>query len=276
MSYHFQTDRFYRMPTHFGPSLGPRQGLDGRRYACLNTPNETTIQASFKAEKEQLEKLLPPGFRLREPHTITLSFSYYKDLEWLAGRGYNVFGVLIPATFQGQQETVNGDFMLVLWENMADPIITGREDLGIAKVYCELPEPQFIGDEVICRASWDGCQFASLQLSGLKEISPQDLPVSPPSEGMLSYKYIPKTSAPGEADVEYPVLTPGSCPNMKIDQAMLAKSASGHFRQSTWEELPTLVHIVNALSELTLGDCIEATLIKSHGAKDLSDQRILG
>ena len=56
---------------------------------------------------------------------------------------------------------------------------------------------------------------------------------------------------------------------------MLAKSASGHFRQSTWEELPTLVHIVNALSELTLGDCVEATLMKSHGGKDLSDQRIL-
>jgi len=39
--------------------------------------------------------------------------------------------------------------------------------------------------------------------------------------------------------------------------------------------LPTLVNIVNTLSELTLGDCVEATLIKSHGAKDLSDQRIL-
>ena len=276
MSYHFQTDRFYRMPTHFGPSLGPRQGLGGRRYDCLNTPNETVIQARFKAEREQLEKLLPPGFRLREPYVLDLSFGYYKDLEWLAGRGYNVFGVVIPATYQGQQESVNGDFMLVLWENMADPIITGREDLGIAKVYCELPEPQFIGDEVICRASWDGCQFASLQLSGLKEIAPQDLPASPPSEGLLHYKYIPKTSAPGEADVEYAVLTPASCPNAKIDQAMLAKSATGHFRQSTWEELPTLVHIVNTLSELTLGECVEATLIKCHGGKDLSDQRILG
>ena len=128
---------------------------------------------------------------------------------------------------------------------------------------------------MICQASWDGCQFASLQLHGLKEIAPQDLPEAPPSDGILHYKYIPKTSAPGIADVEYAALTPGSCPNSKINKAMLAKRAVGHFRQSTWEELPTLVHIVNTLSELTLGDCVEATLIKSHGAKDLSDQRIL-
>ena len=276
MSYVFQTGRFYRMPTHFGPSLGPRQGLDGRRYANLETSKDLSIQATFAAETSQLEKLLPPRFSLREPNVVSLNFTYGKDIEWLAGRGYNVFGVSVPATYTGQQDTVNGDLLLVLWENMADPIITGREDLGFAKIYCELPEPQFLGDDVICRASWDGCQFANLQLSGLKEIPLQELPEGAPSDGTLHYKYIPKTSAPGEADVEYAVLTPAAWPNMKIDNVMLAESASGHFRQSTWEELPTLVHIVNTLSELTLGDCIGATLMKSHGGKDLSDQRILG
>jgi hypothetical protein len=264
------------MPTHFGPSLGPRQGLDGRRYDCLETSRDLSIQATFQARASELEKLLPPGFSLREPNVISLSFTYSKDIEWLAWRGYNTLGVSVPATYRGRQDTVNGDLLLVLWENMADPIITGREDLGFSKVYCELPEPQFIGDEVICRASWDGCQFASLKLTGLKEVSAQELPEVAPSDGILHYKYIPKTSAPGIADVEYPLLTPADWPNVVVDKTMLAGSATGHFRQSTWEELPTLVHIVNALSELTLGDCIEATLMKSHGGKDLSDQRILG
>ena len=199
-----------------------------------------------------------------------------KEIEWLAGRGYNTFGVSVPATYKGQRDIVHGDFTLVLWENMADPIITGREDLGIAKLYCEIPEPQIIGDKVICRASWDGCQFASLVLSGVKEITPEELPEPLPSEGDLHYKYIPKTSAPGEADVAYPVLTPAEWTNVKIDQAMVAENAVCNFRESTWEELPTLVHIVNTLSALTLGDCVEAKLFKSHGSKDLSDQRILG
>ena len=276
MSYTFRPDRFYRMPTHFGPSLGPRQGIDGRRYACLESSRDLSIQATFAAETSQLEKLMPPGFCLRKPNIVCLSFIYSTEVEWLAGRGYNLFGVSVPATYQGQQDTVHGDLQLVLWENMADPIITGREDLGFAKLYCELPEPQFIGNNVICRASWDGCEFAKLTVSGLKEVPLQDLPEGYPSDGTLHYKYFPRTSAPGEADVAYAALTPAVCPNLKIDQTMMAQTATGHFRQSTWEELPTLVHIVNTLSELTLGDCIGATLMKSHGGKDLSDQRILG
>ena len=55
----------------------------------------------------------------------------------------------------------------------------------------------------------------------------------------------------------------------------MAQNAHCHFRHSTWEELPTLVNIVNTLSDLTLGDCLEATLMESRGGKDLSDQRIL-
>mgnify|MGYP001044086410 CR=1 FL=1 len=275
MGYTFKPDCYYRMPTHFGPSLGPRQGIDGRRYANLETSKDIIVEAIFKAEPAELEALMPPGFCLREPHVVAITFSYAKEIEWLAGRGYNLFGVSVPAIYQGKQDTIQGDLQLILWENRADPIITGREDLGFAKLYCELPEPQRIDDNVICRASWDGCEFATLKLSGLKPVSAEELPEGHPSDGTLHYKYIPKTGCPGEADVEYATLTPGDWPNVVVDQAMVAKSANCNFRQSTWEELPTLVNIVNTLSELTLGDCVEATLIKSHGAKDLSDQRIL-
>ena len=180
--------------------------------------------------------------------------------------------------YQGEQDTVHGDLLLVLWENMADPIITGRDDLGFAKVYCELPELQFIDDKVICRASWDGFEFVRFQLYGLKEVSSNDSIFSPeelPSEGLLHYKYLPKTSAPGEADVEYATLTPADCPNTIVDKVMYADKAEGAFSRATWEQLPTLVHIVNALEELSLGECVSATLTNTHGAKDLRDQRIL-
>ena len=275
MSYTFKPNRYYRMPTHFGPSLGPRQGIDGRRYANIDTTRDLSIQAVFTANPQQLENLLPPGFCLREPHTLTVTFGYGKDFEWLAGRGYNIFGISVPATYNGEQNTVHGDLQLVLWENMADPIITGRDDLGFAKLYCEIPEAQWVDDNIICRASWDGCEFASLKLSGLQAVPIDDLPEGHPSDGTLHYKYIPKTGAPGVADVEYAVLTPADWSNVVVEQTHSARSTQCHFRHSTWEELPTLVHIVNTLSALTLGDCIAATVMRTHGSKDLSDQRIL-
>lgn len=275
MSYIFKPNNYYRMPTHFGPSLGPRQGMNGRTYSNIETSKDVVVEASFTADPAALDKLLPPSFALREPHIITLLFGYAKEIEWLAGRGYNIFGVSVPATYEGEQDTVQGDLQLVLWENMADPIMTGREDLGYAKLYCELPEPNVINDEVICRASWDGHEFASLTLSGLKQVSPEELPEGHPSEGSLHYKYIPKTGSPGQADAQYATLTPADWPNVVIDKAMLASTANCHFKQSTWEQLPTLVNVVNTLASLPLGECVGASLTHSHGAKDLSDQRAL-
>lgn len=275
MSYTFQPNNLYRMPTHFGPSLGPRQGPNGRKFACVDSPRDLTIQATFKADPAQLEKLLPPGFILREPYTLCLTFGYATECEWLAGRGYNLFGVTTPVTYQGAEDSVDGDLQLVIWENKADAIVTGREDLGFCKIYCEIPEAQYIGGNIICRASWDGCEFASLTLANVKDIAPEDFPEGPHSDGTLNYKYIPKTSAPGESDVEYAVLTPGDWPNVVIEETKLADSAQCHFRHSSWEELPTLVHIVNTLAGLTIGECISATLTRTHGGKDISDQRIL-
>lgn len=275
MSYEFQKGAYYRMPTHFGPSLGPRQGMAGRRYLCDTTPDGTIVTAVFEAKAHELERFLPPRFSLREPYQISLEFSYLSNIEWLAGRGYNTFGVSIPVTYEGQKDKVYGDLLLVLWENMADPIISGREDLGFAKVYCELPSPDFKKNQITCSASWDNCKFAALTISGLTDIPPKDLFVPPVSDGLLHYKYIPKTGVPGEADMEYAVLTPSAWPNVKLESARIGSDANCFFRQSSWSELPTLVHIVNALSEVSVGNCIDATLLKCHGGKDLSDQRIL-
>ena len=277
MTYSFQPTKRYRMPTHFGPSLGPRQGVDGRRYPCIESPTMDIVAATFKAEAAQLEKFLPPQFMLREA-TINFSFEYFSNVEWLAGRGYNTLGVSIPVSFKGEEETAHGDLLLVIWENAADCIITGREDLGVNKVYCEIPNLQYIDGEVICRASWDGFEFASLKLSNLTEIPSEkfdQLPEPPPTDGTFHYKYIPKTGAPGEADAEYAVLMPGAWPNIKLDQLKTADQAAVNFKEATWEQLPTLVHIVNAFSELTLGECIDASWIKIHGGKDLSDIRII-
>lgn len=275
MSYSFRSDRRYRMPTHFGASLGPRQGPDGWRYACIDTPKQLIVRATFAAHAAQLADFLPPRFELREPAVLNLTFCYLTEVDWLAGRGYNTFGISIPACYRGRREAVAGELLLVLWENMADPIITGREELGFSKVYGEIPEAQFLADEVVCRASWDGLQFATLRLGGLRDIAAEALPKREPIAGLLHYKYIPKTGVPGESDCEYPVLTPEASSNLKIDQAMLARDAACRFRQSTWEELPTLVQIVNALAALEVGACVEATVLRTRGAKDLSDQRIL-
>ncbi|MCX6045700.1 MAG: acetoacetate decarboxylase family protein, partial [Chloroflexi bacterium] len=137
MPYQFQPGSMYRMPTHFGPTMGPRQGPDGRKFACKDNPKVTTLAVSFLTNQAQLAALLPDRFELAGEPVVTVYASYMTEIEWLAGRGYNVLGVAFPATFWGEQETVTGSFLTVLWENLTDPIISGREELGFSKVYCE-------------------------------------------------------------------------------------------------------------------------------------------
>jgi len=54
MSYTFKPDQMYRMPTHFGPSTGPRRGPEGRTFLCKDNPKSTAIQVSFLSNGKQL------------------------------------------------------------------------------------------------------------------------------------------------------------------------------------------------------------------------------
>jgi hypothetical protein len=100
----------YRMPTHFGPRTGPRQRPDGRTFENKDTPKRTSIAVSFLTNTAQLKALLPERFEVAGKPVVTVAASYITELEWLAGRGYHILGVLFPATFQGEQDQVTGNF----------------------------------------------------------------------------------------------------------------------------------------------------------------------
>ncbi len=105
MPYKFQPDKMYMLPTHFGPSMGPRQGPEGRRFECKDNPKTTSVSVSFLTNREQLEELLPERFEVGAEPVVTVSVSYMKEIEWLAGHGYNVLGVSFPAVFDGENMT---------------------------------------------------------------------------------------------------------------------------------------------------------------------------
>ena len=277
MSYDFQADRMYRMPTHFGPRTGPRQGPDGRKFDNIDTPRTTRISLSFLSDPVQLQALLPPGFALDGKPVVTISASYMTEIEWLAGRGYNTLGVSFPARFRGQEDDVSGSFLTVLWENLADPIITGREELGFAKIYCELPPPTVLNGNYRLTASWMGFQFLEMRVSGLRQQSDAEIRAliqNQTGDGLLHYKYMPRTGEWGTADIAYATLTPAAAPNQTIQEWRLG-TGEARWQPARWEDMPTQYNIVNRLAELEMREVRGASLVRTVGGKDLSDQRIL-
>ncbi len=263
----------HRMPLVFGPTAGPRQGPDGGKFDMSETPR-TTATASFLTEADALAAILPPHCQPVGEPVVTIEHTILRELPWLAGRGYSMLGVKYPARFVGEGMQLDCTFLAVLWENMPEPILSGREEIGWAKIYCELPPPRVFEGKAHYRAVWDGHAFMEMTLDGL---APGDPPAGPPAShaGLLHHRFLPKVSQRGETEVEQMILTPAAAAAKPKHDRVLRGHGEVKFTPSSWEQLPTMFHIVNKLAALPVVEWRGASLIDSRGANDLSDQQVL-
>ena len=286
-SYVFIPGEWYRMPTHFGPATGPRKGPDRKAFDWTNSPKSHVLSVSFLSKREQMQKLLPPGFTVNGEPIVTVSMTYFTEIQWLAGRGYNTLGVSFPVTFTGKQDKATGTFLLILWENLTDPIITGREELGFSKLYAELPPARMFGDSARMTASWLEFPFLELELTGLTSVAVPPPPAAAAASpapaaaaaggmlrGQMHYKYMPRTGEWGKADASYAVITPAGGSTARTLE-MWRGQGTVKFHRARWEDMPTQYMIVNAFADLDIVEFRGATMTKSVGGKDLSDQKII-
>lgn len=260
----------YRMPTVFGPSAGPRQGRDGAGFDMSHAPRTTTT-VSFLTDADRLARLLPARCTLDGEPVVTVEHSVLHELEWLAGRGYSLLGVKFPVRYDGPGESLRGPFLSVLWENRVEPILTGREELGYPKVYCELPPARVLRGERHLAASWEGHTFIEMQVGELQDAAP---PAPSGADGILLHRYFPAVEPEQAPSVDEMVMSPlGASPT----RCKTYRRGTGcvEFVRSTWEQLPTMFHIVNALHELPVVRMLGGSVSETVGAKDLSDTRVL-
>jgi acetoacetate decarboxylase len=272
VSYRFEAGRIYRMPTHFGPAPGPRQLPDGVMADSKRSPRRLSVSASFLTEAPLLERHLPEGFALAGEPVVTVEFHFMTEIDWLAGRGYTMINVGWPATFTGRQDQATGWFLAIVWENLADPIITGRGETGYPKLFAEIAEARFWDGAQTCNAGWMGFRFLDLTVSDLRDASAP--PIKAPSDGTLMLKYIPRTGAWGEAELQQVTLTPAADPDRTIERQQTGVGTV-RFHHAAWSDLPTMYHVVNALAELPVIEPRGGSVTYSRGGKSLRDQRVL-
>lgn len=272
MGYQFEAGRIYRMPTHFGPAPGPRQLPDDVAIDPKRSPRRLSVAASFLTDRAMLERHLPDGFTLAGEPVVTVEFHHLTDIDWLAGRGYTMIWVTWPAAFAGRRDRATGRFLAVIWENLADPIITGRDEIGHPKLYAEIAEPRRWNGSQICTAGWMGFRFLELEVSQLRDgdASPQRAA----SDGMLMLKYTPRTGAWGETDLSQVTLTPAADPDNQVERRQTG-TGTVRFHKASWSDLPTLHHVVNALAALPVIEARGGAVTFSRGGKSFRDQRVL-
>jgi len=257
----------YRMPTAFGPAPGPRN-LPSEKAHLRYSKDIVTLGAVALTDAKLLARLLPDRCTLEGEPRLDVSVMYLTNIGWLAGRGYNIVSVRIPAVFEGEQDLVRGCFCPVMWESMTDPILTGREELGFPKINAEIPAATVFDGTWRGAACWEGYRFFDIEAGAFKA------PTAPPAESgpMFFHKYIPKTGEWGMPEVSCMTVTGTEAPP-KVHSAEVG-TGRFTFHSARWEDMPTQYSIVNTLAALPL-EMREAYLVKTSGGGDVSSQRIV-
>ncbi len=262
------------MPVNFGSFLERGPDLSGlsaeEMRAKMTTATDVTAMAvSYLTDAGKLEALLPPdkGLSLHGDPVVSVSCVYQGQVAWLAGRGYNLIMVTFPVEFSGDKKVV-GSFAPVIWENLCEPIIRGREMLGWSKIFCDIPQYTRFGDRMRATAEWEGFRFLDVTVDNIRPVTEADARAmgrnAVKSEGSIHHKYITRSSGvPGETDADYLVLVrPGVEATAK---EAVTGDATIAFHRATWEEMPTQANIVNALADLEVKEIVSTMVVKNDG-----------
>lgn len=240
--FRFDPSRQYLMPAHFGP---PDVERTSPRYLDV-----TTMSIGYLTDRDKLAQYLPEPFEIRGDPVVSVYYAMNREVEWMAGGGYNLLGVDAIVRFNGEVDQVDGSYCLVLWENDFDPIVGGRELLGAPKIYAD------IEDHRILAGTWS--TTASLRGQTIVELSVGDLqPVPEPAlramrqasvdAYWMGWRYVPNIGEPGAA------VSHATCiPSAGAPREVWSGSGEVRWHRTSWEKNPTQAHIVNALADLPI------------------------
>ncbi len=232
----------YMMPAHFGPrQFSPKSSGWYRDVTSITVP--------FLTDRDTLSAYLPEPFEVAEDAVVTVTYACNRQVDWLAGHGYNLVAVSAAAVFRGKEETLAGNYTLVMWENLTDPILSGRELQGIPKIYADIEDHSVIDGQWRTSASHFGHKILDISAGDLREPSADEIAAySLATQGKdhpMAWRYFPGIGGFGQSICE---------PTTFPSEAALTQTLVGQGRVAwqhlTWEQNPTQYHIVNALADL--------------------------
>lgn len=282
-------ETYWRMPVAFGPMPGPRQTHFGiARDGTQST--FTTASIKIKTSRTVLQNLFPPGktsWRFKSPGTVAYcSFAQTTlgKMHWLGGSGYSHLGLYIHGVeyVKKNGEAVLGTYMPLLFENLTDPIVSGREELGMPKLYSSI-DVERDSTSYHVRAGWQGITWGNFQLNGLTPIESSatgkagtqgSMTGDDTDAGILVQRYMPKVGREhkGQAEADYAVFDrfADAKPPPTVHRTWVSNNAKLEINARDWMALPTLHHVIQRLQEIPVYEIVAARLVEGTGVSDVS------
>lgn len=267
---YLEHDPVFRMPVVLGPASGPRNMPKSKMHLRFDGDTQV-LMVSATSSEDALSRIVPPRCQPLSGARLDVIVYCQKNLGWLAGRGYNIVAIRIPVLFASKAGPMEMNFTPVLWENMADPVLTGREELGSPKLFAAIPDLRRSGAAMTATAEWEGFRFFDMQVN---ELTPTDGPL-PAARPILLYRYHARVGDWQKADLQQMTRAiPGKGPAPKIANRRVGKGTFT-FHPARWEDMPTQYTYVTGLAGLPIKEFHQAHYYEMSGIVDLMAQDII-
>jgi hypothetical protein len=227
--------------------------------AVASVKNATQVIFKFTTDERRLLDYVPPRYTLLKPE-VTIGYAMFRECDFLGGSGYNALLVSLPVHFHGEQDQLDGDLNLVVWENRTIPIIGGREDSGIPKIPADIEDLHIFGDKYFANLSFEGNTFLQLEMLEPQPVTGHKLEEIKKNSAVLNqlgWRYISKIGEPG-ADLNQFTLYP----QFFTVQSAWMGSGTFHWTKMKYEQNEREYHIINALAGLPVKSMRPVMMIK--------------
>lgn len=263
-----EANKIYRMPLIMGPVF------DQQALPRIDYTEVEVVALQYQTDPDAIRALLPDCYQTADEPVVTVFFGFYDGLNFMAGGGYWTATVQVAARFDGEEDHVEGDYILVMFEDKTYPIIGGREDLGIPKLYADISSVKTLpNDHLRCEASLWGHLLFGVDLMPMKRqnrlvrmVAGRRINERP----WLGYKYIPALDGPPDAD--YPTI---SWNYTKIEQLWLGKAGGMYFGEAGEGDIAHFKQLVDALKTLPVRQVIQTLRIRGSSVLRLDLSRRL-
>ncbi len=258
----FKDNFVYKMPVHFSGHLFYPVRVVYGDMTCVSVP--------FETDPSRLVRFIPEDFELTAPR-VDVQYSNCRDVDWMAGGEYRLIQASVPVKYVGNGEGLVGDYVLVIWENKACPIIGGREEDGMPKIFADIPSERHRGEHWYTGASYEGSSFLSLDFHRREELRLEPGAADNHRKvNFFGWRYLPNLGRGGAA-LSHATLYP--------QEMTLERMWTGDGRLS-WTDLgeeryPVLWKVAGELAALPVVRWLEGSMFKGSARLNVADSRAL-
>lgn len=262
----FDDTKAYFMPVGCGPVRPQLDPHTGTRVRAGIFGDVWTLSTSYLSTKDAIAERLPPGFEPDDQPTVTVFYMQCRQVNILAGGGYNLIGLNLAASFRGKEDFEKGNYGLVLWENHCYPIIRGRELLGAPKLFADIMDPEFDHSKWHVEATDNSTMLIAMTIKQGHKIGDAELSkmaVRDNQTPWLGWRYIPNINGIGAALSE-----PTLIGKEDAYQAGWTGDGTVTYGDATWEASPMSGDIVQNIKGLRVKEYVGSTV--THGSSKVS------